>query len=327
MLCPFCLNTVTFQRDKPADQRAEVFICPDCKQKIPAQYVREYRQYPPVVVSAVGFRGHGKTVQFASLFLALKDGHYSRHWPSFFTHGVDEKDLDTIYANVSMLRKGVLPDATQKNFPRPTMIRVKGMPGQGNCTWLCFDTGGECFENPRQLGQYAPFVQHARTVMFLISVTELTEPAIEMGKLLNTYISGMGTLGGRTQDQHLVVVFSKADELSRRFNGHWPEISAYLSEGTTDGLSDVHGYVGRMSDISHRLKRFTCETLGAYDFMNAARGSFKSVEFCLVSALGAKPVGRNLEVQVSSKRLLDPMLWLMEKSQPRWRQLLHKWRR
>lgn len=35
-------------------------------------YVEEYSKYPPVVVCAIGFRRHGKTIFFASLFYALK---------------------------------------------------------------------------------------------------------------------------------------------------------------------------------------------------------------------------------------------------------------
>jgi hypothetical protein len=113
--------------------------------------VQDYRKYPPVVVSAVGFRQHGKTVYLSTLFYALKKLDLPTHWPTFFTAGLNEDSLTTIYENVSLLEQGNLPDSTPKNFPRPTMMRVHGVPFQPNCTLLCYDTGGECFEKPTQL--------------------------------------------------------------------------------------------------------------------------------------------------------------------------------
>ena len=66
MVCPFCLTKSTFKANKPEGALAPVYFCPDCGEQIPALYVREYRNYPPVVINAVGFRQHGKTLYFAS---------------------------------------------------------------------------------------------------------------------------------------------------------------------------------------------------------------------------------------------------------------------
>jgi hypothetical protein len=77
MFCPFCLAEVTFSQEKG-------YICPTCKEQIPALYVQDYQKYPPVVVSAVGFREHGKTVYFASLFYVLKKSSLPQHWSGFY---------------------------------------------------------------------------------------------------------------------------------------------------------------------------------------------------------------------------------------------------
>ena len=82
--------------------------------------------------------------------------------------GLNDDSLDTVYDNARMLDKGALPDSTPKNFPRPTMLRVEGMPMHRNSTLLCFDTGGECFERPTQLVQFAGFVKRAETGMLLV---------------------------------------------------------------------------------------------------------------------------------------------------------------
>lgn len=316
MFCPFCLDDVKFKQEKLERQLSTVFLCPSCNEQVPALYAQDYKKYPPVVVSAVGFRQHGKTVYFATLFYTLKKLTLARDWSNFFTMGLNDDSLDTVYDNARMLDTGSLPDSTPKNFPRPTMIRVEGMPIHRDCTLLCFDTGGECFEKPTQLVQFAGFVKRAETGMLLISVADMDDPREEMQKLLNTYIVGMGELGGKTKDQHLVVVFTKADHMAAHLSGQWRYLLDYLLQGSVDNLANPDHYMDRMREVSSRLRDFTEQELGAYEFLNAADAHFKSVEFSIVSALGAEPDGAQMSVGIVPRRILDPVLWVMEKSLP-----------
>jgi hypothetical protein len=297
-----------------AGNSAPIYLCPTCNEQVPALYSQDYRQYPPVVVSAVGFRQHGKTVYFASLFYTLKKLALARDWPEFFTMGLDDESLDTVYSNARMLDAGALPDSTPKNFPRPTMIRTEGVPMQPDCTLLFFDTGGECFEKPRQLVQFAGFVRRAKVAMLLISIPDLADPRADMQKLLNTYVVGMGELGGRARDQHLVVVFTKADQLVGRLTGRWESLYTYLVEGSVEDLARHDGYVKRLNHVSDQLYAFTAEELHAHEFLNAAESNFKSTNFAIISALGTEPQGARLSVQIVPRRILDPVLWIMEKS-------------
>ena len=320
MLCPFCLADVKFKRQKLPNNPATVYLCPECNEQAPALYTQDYRQYPPTIISAIGFRQHGKTVYFASLFYTLKKLTLARDWPDFFTMGLDEDSLDTVYGNADMLADGALPDSTPKNFPRPTMIRAEGVPMQPNCTLLFFDTGGECFEKPRQLVQFAGFVRRAKAAMLLISIPDLEDPRAEMHKLLNTYVVGMRELGGRTEEQHLVIVYTKADQLAGRFGSRWKDLRTYLIEGSVDALAKPDGYMERMHFVSERLQAFTEQELCADEFMNAAQAHFKSISFSIISALGTGPRGARLSVAIVPRRILDPMLWIMEKSFARpWR--------
>ena len=319
MLCPFCLTVGSIEQAKPEHGSGAGYRCKHCAEQIPALYVQGYRQYPPVVVSAVGFRAHGKTVYFGSLFYALKKLKLGKHWKEFFTMGLNEESLDTVRDNVGMLEQGRLPDANPKNFPRPTIVRVSGVPFQHDATLLFYDTGGECFERPTQLIQYAQFVKQARTAMFLVSVSNMDDPTLEMQRLLETYVSGMGELGGRTQDQHLVVVFTKADQMHQRLAG-WDGLAGYLRQGSVDGLARPESYMPRLRRISSDLRQFARNELGAYEFENAARKSFRSVHYTMVSALGAQPSGDQLSVEITPRRVLDPLMFLMEKSLPPWRQ-------
>ena len=288
-------------------------------------YVQGYREYPPVIVSAIGFRQHGKTVYFASLFYALKEIPLARSWPKFFTFGLNEDSLDIVSGNVEMLEKGELPDSTPKLFPKPTMIRLEGVPNQRNSTLLCYDTGGECFDKPTQLITYAGFVRRATTALFLISVPDMENPREDMHRLLNTYVVGMHELGARTQDQHLVVVYTKADKLATRLANPWDDIHTYLAEGTADGMGHTDKYIRKMNHISTQLRDFTSQELLADEFLNAAQANFKSVEFSIISSLGAAPGDKGILVQINHRRVLDPLMWMMEKSLPTWKQFWRKW--
>ncbi len=314
MLCPFCLADVRLKQEKVTGHLASIYLCPNCNEQVPALYAQDYRKYPPVVISAVGFRQHGKTVYFASLFYTLKKLTLARDWPEFFTMGLDEDSLDTVYGNARMLEGGVLPDSTPKNFPRPTMLRAEGVPMQPDCTLLFFDTGGECFERPTQLVQFAGFVRRAKVAMLLISAPDLEDPRAGIQKLLNTYVVGMRELGGRTNNQHLIVVYTKADQLATRFTPDWEDLRTYLINGSVDALARPDGYMERMHDISDRLFEFTEQELHAYEFINAAQANFKSLNFSIISALGAAPQGARLPVTIVPRRILDPLLWIMEKS-------------
>jgi len=319
MLCPFCLHDVTFKREKPKDASASVYLCPDCREQVPALYVEGYNQYPPVVVSTIGFRQHGKTIYLSALFYALRRLGLASHWKGFFTMGLNEETLETVWNLVDMLERGKLPDSTPKVFPRPAIIRVEGVPMQPNRTLLCYDTGGECFERPTQLVQYASFVQRARTAMLLVNIPDRENPDEEMKRLLNIYVVGMAELGARTQDQHLVVVYTKADEIPGRFRNHWGEVADYFVRGSIDGLANPQEYVRHMRLLSDWLRRdFTQYQLQAGEFLNMADKHFKSVTFSMVSALGAQPHGQQLSAPIAPRRVLDPLFWVMEKSRPGW---------
>jgi hypothetical protein len=315
MLCPFCLADVNkFKQARLTNNLASAYLCPDCNEQVPALYAQDYRKYPPVITSAVGFRQHGKTVYFAALFYTLKKLTLARDWPDFFTMGLDEDSLDIVYGNARLLEGGALPDSTPKNFPRPTMIRAEGIPMQPDATLLFFDTGGESFEKPTQLVQFAGFVRRSKAAMLLVSVADVEDARAGMQQLLNTYVVGLRELGGRTEDQHLIVVYTKADQLAARFIGPWADLRTYLIQGSVNALAHPEGYMDRMYTISDQLFNFTEQELHAHEFINAAKANFKSISFSIISALGTEPQGAQLSVEIVPRRILDPMLWIMEKS-------------
>ena len=163
--------------------------------------------------------------------------------------------------------------------------------------------------------------QTAILAILLVSIPDIEGEGTpeNMQKLLNAYIVGMGDLGARRQNQHLVVVFTKADELVTRFTAPWDDVRNYLATGALDGLAHPKGYMQWMHAVSARLCEFTLKELQAPGFINLAKRHFRSVTFSIISALGAKPSDEKLAVAILPRRILDPLLWMMEKSLPSWR--------
>jgi len=317
-------------------------------------FVEDYRIYPPVVLSAVGFSGHGKTVFLASLFNMLE--RMASILPRFSTLALDEESLDIVNQNREMLSQGELPESTPKNFPRPTIVRAGIVPKYGRRHLLFYDASGEAFERPTEMVQYASFVKHSETVMFLVSLKDLEEPKTEMHNLLQVYIQGIRKLGGYPQKQHLLVVYTKADELRERFapensleeedripsqgenetagilprrlkkrpmKWDWGDIWEYLVSDNLEETANLRKYLSQMKYISKRLREFTARELDVHNFLNLSEASFKSLEFSIISSLGAKPVGSQLQVSAIPRRVIDPLLWMIQKSiPPLWKRIL-----
>lgn len=327
MLCPFCLAEVLFTH-QPENGRhgftRSFFACPSCDEPIPRMYVDDYRSYPPVVVSAVGFPQHGKTVYFSSLFYAFRYMNLTERWPGFYTQCVNDESLTQLWDGVRELNNGRLPTATAKTFPKPTLLRVKGYPGIGKCTLVMYDTAGESFYRPSQVVQYARFVQRARTVLFFVSLPRIVqdgdEPDEVLHKLLEAYVVGMRELGARRKSQRLVIVFTMADAAAESFGDQWSPLRDELVRVVPGDESNRNYFTG-VESISQRLKEFVNSELQAMNFISLCDDFFASTSFSIVSALGAAPEKDNtIKNRVSPRRVFDPLLFVLRETKTRtWR--------
>ncbi len=317
-LCPYCLLKDSIKA--VSKNGSQIYTCsnPACP-TIPLEYANNPK-VPRNVVSAVGFLGHGKTVYFASLFYELNE--LANYWNNFFTFAIDEKSLDTIKENAKMLKAAHLPEMTPMNFTQPTIVRFCKMPSFGDMFFLFYDISGEAFQRSSHLIKHAKFVSRSRTVLFIISLSDLDEEKekIKNGKpgetytmndLLSTYVTGLAGLQGNTKHQHLIIVLSKADKLKAKFE-KYPDIWNYLEEGGIDRLGNmkIQDHIKEMKQVSQSLKRFMKQELREGQFLNFAENRFKSVEFSIVSALGAEPDGGSLRQELLPKCILDPLLWV-----------------
>ncbi len=335
-------------------------ICPYCAENVPAgsqqhQGCRRIRDKPfppfyidyhggegsaePIVLSVVGFPGHGKTVYLCALFDYL-DNHLTYLWRNFFNHVLDQESLSGLNHNRSQLRGGGLPPRTDMIFPRPGIFRLTHMPasagGNGlpplvDTTVLIYDPPGEAFSTEDKIVEFASFVKRSNCVLFLIDITALGDSiADEMGRLLDTYVLGMRRMGIVKRSQHLIVVYTKSDEMKvsvpefANFLEREPGLSDYLNQQRPQTLSDPHAHLRKLEDISRLLETFTWSEVNAGRFIHVARDWFASVSYTAVSSLGAAPergVGENgnatesrLTVKMSPRGVADPLLYVLAKS-------------
>ncbi len=320
MLCPFYLEQVV-QFTKNADTG---YTCPECKESVPALYVKGYSEFPPVVLSSVGFRGHGKTVYLAALFHVLAHHELPQHWHGFYKTAPGDRSLEILDFNIRMLKEGKLPDSTAQNFPKPTLVQVKEIPTGKGATLLCYDAAGESFEKVTRMVTYAKFLARSTTVLFLLSIPDLEREcadldqekkrecmAQQMERLLTVYRNGIADLGGNTRLQRLLVVYTKADEWIAL--EQYSELRDYLQAGTFDGLGDYPSYKKSLLATSEQLQTLTAEHLLAKAFLNNAEDNFDGVRFCVVSALGASPKDQQLQTSIAPRRVLDPLLWVLDR--------------
>lgn len=312
LICPFCLDKSTISKRKSNEGREQFYKCSSCQSTIPREYA-ENTTASTEIISVVGFRGHGKTLYFSSLFNSMD--RLAEIWPNFYTFATDETSLDTVRDNIISLKKGQLPPPTPASFPVPTNIRFSNIPTIGNRFFLFYDTGGEAYAKASKLIKYAGFVKRSRTVIFLVSLEEVGFDGLKLHDLLSTYVQGLTELGGNPASQDLMVVFSKGDILGTRLD-QYKQVREYLAN---NGLENLRGfklatYILGMKRISSRLKKFAKKELNAIQFLNFADDRFKSVEFSVISSLGARPDGSRLQVQINPKCIFDPLIWVSYKS-------------
>ena len=326
MICPFCLEDVTFKKNAQGNGTF-VYVCSSasCAQVVPRLYVDEYKVYPPVVVSVIGHRAHGKTVALSTLYYTLSRLNIGRYWPGYYLFPINEPSLEVVFENARILEQGLLPPPNPKIFPEPTLIQMNGLPliEKKKATMLFYDTAGEAFLRTEDIGRYAGFVRRARTVLFLVSIPQLrasqregVSPAGELERLLFSYIQGMANMNADTRDQHLILVFTCADALVSDLEP-WPETQAYITHDDWEALGSMEDYMSRMHQVSDQLRAFTLESLGASQFMTLAEDRFESVHFSIISALGSAPDNEGrMAVEIKPTRILDPLLWTLERELP-----------
>lgn len=335
MICPYCVE------DVPANSNQHD-TCKKLKgREFPPYYVDfhgDKDDTDPVILSVIGFSGHGKTVFLCALFDYL-DHHLINIWPNFYNQRLDQESLSTLDANWDKLNNAKLPERTGRSFPRPGIFRLTHMPTVpgGNkmpplvdTTVLIYDPPGEAFLTETEIVEFASFVKRSNCLLFLIDITLLGDSiASKMAKLLDTYLLGMRRMGIPKKSQHMIVVYTKSDDMKvsvpefESFLEREPELKEYLNEQRPNTLANPIAHLDRLEHISNLLENFTRSELNAGRFIHEANDWFASVSYTVVSSLGAAPEksineeGKEearLVVKMSPRGVADPLLYVLSKS-------------
>lgn len=308
ILCPFCLRNVPARSLKCSNI--------GCERDLPRLYTDDFQQIPLSIVSAVGFSSHGKTVYLATLLHVLDE--LSQYWRGYYRQALNESSIEFIEANRKLLLKdGKLPNSTPTNFRETSIWRLANVPNLGDRRLLIYDTAGENFQKVYSLKENAGYISRSPVVLFFVSVPFIvqdeSDPASEIDKLLQTYILGMRELSSNTKNQHLVIVYTWGDMMEDKLT-EYPAVVNYLNKSELAPGWDMPSYLREMASISSLLKQFTYRTLKAGSFHNMAHGNFASVECCMVSSLGRPPAKGRLTMELSPRRVIDPLLWVIQKT-------------
>lgn len=339
MICPYCAEEVPAESQQHRECKAQ-----GCQGKpFPPFYLDHHggeRREEPIVLSVVGFPQHGKTVYLCALFDYLDD-HLTYLWRNHFHNLVlDQDSLSLLNDNRRLLREGKLPSRTDRNFLRPGIFRLSNMPrsagGNGlpplvDTTVLIYDPPGEAFKTEDKIVDFASFVKRSSCVLFLIDLTTLGRAiAHGMAELLDTYVLGMRRMGIAKKSQHMIVVYTKSDDMKvsvpefAGFLEREPGLREYLDQQRPATLADPGAHLKQLEDISNRLRSFTWHDLSAARFIHVAEDWFASVSYTAVSSLGAAPeetrdekgdvVNKWINFQVSPRGVADPLLYVLAKS-------------
>jgi len=188
------------------------------------------------------------------------------------------------------------------------------MPKYGTRDLLIYDPPGEAFDTDIGIERFAHFVQRAKVVLFLVSLVDLQKPKeVDLHRLLETYTLGMARMKAKTKRQHLIVTYTKADLLREEFK-QYPLILEHLNDTNLEKLAKPRKYFRELRTVSKVILDYTEQQLGARNFIHLIANEFKSAEYCVVSALGAPPEGEHLATAMEPRCVIDPLLWVLEKS-------------
>ena len=317
IMCPFCLQ--------PHDTGASAtFTCPTYKEAIPAPYIREYDDTLPLWLVTVGFPKHGKTTYLAALTLTLQ--HMSSVWPGSYYRALDQYTMDAARDWMRAARLGVQNESTPRGISRPLLLSMYQIPTSGSRCLVMYDVAGEIYDRLHEVEEYVASIKQVSTTWFFISLKDMKEQDRTLSDLFTVYLSGLENLHADLTGRNLIVVYTKADEITtfpqdiRQYlmNDRFQAITVPDAERPDLSTFTMDDYYAEMKTMSDRLRTYTRERVpGGNPFINMVEGQQMNLVFSVTSALGERPDDSNrLREDARRYRILDPFLWAMRLERP-----------
>ncbi len=309
MECPYCMTPFTPDEDNGNG----VPQCGECGREISGIFIKAMkRSVPWFTMGMVGFSNHGKTVYITSLFYLLCEVMMNRSfWSNFTVLNMDKETMKFVMEGVELLKKGQLPDATAAAFPQPSLVQLSNLPVSDEVYVSMYDIGGEVYQDMDTITERASLIARSHTLLFMISIDEDVQNwKDKIYGLLTNYIVGVADhLHLKPVEyQHLVVVFTKADEVVHTLP---PALQTSVIEGGCQAYRAVNRVtLDRVRADSLLIQQWLRDN-GAGGFLNLGQQRFKSVHYCMVSSLGQKPFGNRLPAPITPedpKNVLAPFL-------------------
>ena len=332
--CPYCLEHGEAVLVKIDNQ--SVYQCESNKDHIPREYIDD-SHISRANIGMVGFSGHGKTVFVYTLFYLLYElpnlkrtenlknvqkrqnlDKLTKYWDGFYCRPLDDHTISDFYRLIADLKKGILPPANPMNFPRPALFKFGKIPSASDNFLAFYDVAGGVFSDSNKIKDQGRFVACSDVIFFIFSLTDCGDNwQEEMQRLLNIYILGVKNhlaLDLRNK-QDLIVILTKADKYIHQ---HQVPDDLYdsVEQGGYQWYSEHDSMLTKLQEHSKAVYTWL-ENSGCGGFLNIAKDSFRSVEYVLVSAIGAEPEGDRLVAGLTiadPKRVLDAFFWAIEKT-------------
>lgn len=317
---------------KCADCGRESFlmICPKCHNRIPKEMVKN-KGY---IISIIGAKSSGKTNYITTLINELfRQGRFLGNIgtiaanvaekPEYNTQQRYEKDFfDTLY------RKGKCPESTdvideRNKIPLIYELRQK----KGKSIYLVFyDTAGENFNDPNNIGPNVKFLNESDAVIFLFDTFAIPYVHDKLGiktpidlpyngiiaNVLSYFTNFTSTeISNAHFSKPMALVFSKIDAvLSNEEQFADTSFSDLSMENNSSFISGNGVSLSEFQSISDSLKTVLSEW-NETNFVDTISNTYKNAKFFGISSLGGQPDSSNNIKKVKPYRVLDPLVWIL----------------
>ena len=295
-VCPICMGTVA----ATAEQRKCTGA--GCGNELPALYVENYEEAPPLFLPMIGLPNAGKTTFLTATSVALVRA--TEFWQSTHWYPLTDKTDDFIEKAKQAMANGVMPASTVKMAAKDAYIlQVNAVPRWGNFTWVARDVAGEDFSSRTFDSIQLPFLRNARTAFLFHDFNAANELAGNekeaprtVDAVLRGYILGLKEKGVRFEarnPRNLVVVLTKADQLALPHHlkdylwddEHSDSVRRRALTKGKEHFDDagMAAYMERLRYLDGEIGDWVKTRPGGKDLFNLAAPNHIRLHFCLAS--------------------------------------------